>query len=140
MLLEFLVFLSHGGVFHHIDTVHGFYLFLEVKTLVKGNVRDHDLRRTEGDELVIHQLQALLCLGVVAEIGLDVILDRHPVAGKKTEDQRYDVDQEKQHPLVYNESGDLQHRAGAFFRLFHFSSSIRPHRWCELYHISGTNV
>ncbi len=122
MLFEFLVFFGLYRVFHHVDTVHGLYLFLEVKALVKGNVRDHHLSRTEGDELFIHKLQALLGLGVVAEIGLDVILDRHPVARKKTEDQCYDVDQEEQHSLVYNESGDLQHRAGALLCLFHFSS------------------
>ena len=124
MLFEADIIRGLGSVIHHVNTVHGLYLFLELKTFIKGNVRDHYLSRAESDELFIHELKALLCLRVITEISFDVILNLHPVGRKKTEDQRYYIDQEKQHSLVYNECGDLQHRAGALFCFFHFPSSV----------------
>ena len=47
--------------------------------LVIGHVDKHDLCRAEGDEFILHQMQAPVCLRVLRQIRRKLVLHLHPV-------------------------------------------------------------
>ena len=80
-----------------------------------GDVRHHQLCRAEGGELLAHDVEALAGLRGLRQIGSEVVLHLHPVAGDDGEHQRNAHQQEHKVPLVDNKGGELRHKARLCF-------------------------
>ena len=99
-----------------VDALHAldrFDLRRERGGLLGRDVRDHHLGCAEGGELLVHDVESLLCFGIVRQVGRQVVFDLDPAAGENGEDQQDDRQQKDEVPLVDNECGDLFHKGGA---------------------------
>ena len=86
--------------------------------LVIRDVHQHELGRAEGGELVLHQVQALVRLRLLRQVGGQLVFYLHPAAGEDREDQPDRNDQKNQIPFVDDEAGELVHEA--LFLVFRF--------------------
>ena len=105
-----------GGRFVVVNTLHalnGFDLRLERGSLIRRDVCHHDLRCAVGDELLVHNVESLLGLGIVRQIKGKVAFHLDPAAGEEGKNQQDDRKQEDEVALVYDEGGDLFHKGTA---------------------------
>ena len=100
--------------FHTFDTLYGPNLFGQGVRPVKGDVVYQDPAGAEGDELRIHHGEALAGLCGIGQIAGQIIVDRHPAAGKGAEDGDADVHEVKSLALIHDEGGQALHGALLF--------------------------
>mgnify|MGYP007121522022 CR=1 FL=1 len=88
--------------FHALHAVQLQELRLHPTGLLQRNVGHHQIRGTEGGELLLHHIQSLAGGGVDGQIGGEIVLYLHPVPGKQREYGTDNDQQEKQVPFVHN--------------------------------------
>ena len=117
------VIVVSGGliIVHALHALDLFDLRLERGGLLGCDVGDHDLGRAVGDELLVHDIQGLLRLGIGGQVIGQVALDLDPVAGKDGKNQQNDGEKKDQIPFVDDERRELFHkrRAGLFGLVTH---------------------
>ena len=61
------------------DAFHCFNLLLQLQRMLIGNIGNHDLCRSIGNELLIHYCKTAPCLGAVRKIFRNVIFNINPI-------------------------------------------------------------
>ena len=119
-----------------VHAVHIFDLVGQVQRHIIGDVVHHHLRRAVGDKVVVHHGQALPGLGVIGQIGGDVVFHLHPALGHYAKHNGENVQQEKQVSLIHDQRGQLFHAAAffLFFVLHAFHSPLFMVFFSVLYH------
>ena len=77
------------------------------------DVGHHDIGRAVGRELLVHDVERLLRLGIRRQVVRQVALDLDPVAGKGGEYEQNDREQKDEISLVDDDRRQLFHKAGA---------------------------
>ena len=83
-----------------------------------GHVFHHHLGRAVGNELLVHQIQTLPGLGMIRQIGLQIVFHRDPVPGDSGKNQADHQHQKEKIPLIHNEGGKLHHGIGLVVLIF----------------------
>ena len=99
---------------HRFHPRNGFRLLGQLLRLIESDVVHHDPAGTEGDKLRLHGRQALPGLGTVGQIAGQIVVDRHPSAGKHAENCHADVNEIKRFSFVHNEGRYALHWALLF--------------------------
>ena len=109
------VIIMCGGlvVVHALHALDLLDLGLERGGLLWCDVGHHDLGRAIGRELLVHDVERLLRLGIRRQVVRQVALDLDPVAGKGGEYEQNDREQKDEISLVDNDRRQLFHKAGA---------------------------
>ena len=105
--------------FHLIYALDGLNLVHQGLRLGICNIGNHDTRGSIGNEILIHNIQALPGFGGLRQIIGQLIVNLYPGFRKNTEDKRRDVNQEKQVALIHNKGRDLLHGIFFLFLFFH---------------------
>ena len=91
--------------FHGFHSLNGPDLLRQEFRLRIGYVVYHNTAGAEGDKLLIHDGQALAGFGGVRQVAGQIVVDRHPAAGKDAEDGKSDVNEVKGLPFIHNKGG-----------------------------------
>ena len=108
------VVVVRGGlvVVHALHTLDLLDLRLQRSGLLGCDVGHHDLGRAIGRELLVHDGERLLRLGIRRQVVRQVALDLDPVAGKGGEYEQNDREQKDEISLVDDHGRQLFHKAG----------------------------
>ena len=116
------------------DILHAGYapdLAGDLLRAVVRHVRDHQLRRAEGHELLVHDVQALPRLGSGGQIGRQVVFHLDPVPRNGGKDHQDADHEENEIALVDDEGGQLHHEAAVLFFLLSADRAHLPAESCS---------
>ncbi len=114
--------LAEGGGGHAVDA---FELVGQVRADVIGRVRNHDAGGAVGDQLIVHDGQALPRLGVGGQVVGQVVADLDPPAGNRAEDHGAEIEKEDQVAPVHDDGGQLFKKRRPVGLFAHSSTSCR---------------